>query len=488
MSNEPPLDLLIVGAGFSGLAMAIRASRAGFSRFLILEKGPEVGGTWHDNTYPGAASDIPSHLYSLSFAPRSDWSRLYPRQPEIAAYLKDLVKEHDLADRLRLDTRVTRVVWDEAASLWRVETDRGVLQARVLVPAVGGLHEPALPGLSGLETFEGKSFHTARWDHDCDLTGKRVGIVGTGASAVQIVPEIARQVAQLTLFQRTPPWVLPRGDRAYSSRAKQLFARLPFLRRLHRVALYWHHEYPALLGFTKVSRVTRVGERIGRRHLAASVSDPDLREKLTPRYRLGCKRVLVSDDYYPALTRENVAVVTDPVRSVGPRGIMTADGVEHPLDVLILATGFDTGGSYLRLPIVGRGGRTLAEAWRGGGGAFQGMAVHGFPNLFLLLGPNSGLGHNSVLLMVEAQVAHVVDALRFLREHPKARLEVTRAAQERFRARIDARTGDSIWTQGGCRSWYLDAKGRNRALWPETVGAFRRSTERLRLEDYETGP
>lgn len=481
--SAAPLDLAIVGAGFSGLAMAIRADRAGFPRFLILEKGTQVGGTWRDNTYPGAAGDVPAHLYALSFAPHAEWSRLYPRQEEIQAYLEGLVARHGLGGRLRLGTTVRGAAFDAAAGLWRIETDRGPLSARVLVGAVGALHHPALPDLPGLGTFAGEAFHASAWNPACDPTGKRVGVIGTGASAVQIVPEIAPAAARLTLFQRTPAWVLPRGDRPYGALARGLL-RIGPLRRLYRAGLFWRREVLALAGFTRVSRLTAGGEALARAHLRAAIPDPDLRRRLTPAYRLGCKRVLLSDDFYPALLRPNVDLVTAPIRAVLPHGVVTADGAEHPLDVLILATGFSPSGSFDRLDLAGRGGLRLAEAWRQGADAFRGIAVVGFPNLFLLLGPNTGLGHNSVLLMVEAQVAHVIGALRRLRAHPGRVLEVRPEAQALFRAETDARLAESIWARGGCGSWYLDGEGRNRTLWPGTVTGYRRGTRRLRRRDY----
>ncbi|WP_232631009.1 flavin-containing monooxygenase [Methylobacterium sp. Leaf118] len=481
--SEAPLDLAIVGAGFSGLAMAIRADRAGFGRFLILEKGERVGGTWRDNTYPGAASDVPAHLYTLSFAPGADWSRLYPRQAEIQAHLEDLVARHGLGSRLRLGTTLRGAAFDAASGLWRIETDRGSLSARILVTAVGALHHPALPDLPGLASFSGETVHTGAWNPACALTGRRVGVVGTGASAVQIVPAIAEAAARLTLFQRTPPWILPRGDRPYGARARRLL-RIGPLRRLYRAGLFWRREVLALLGFTRVSHLTAGGEALARAHLRAAIPDPALRRRLTPAYRLGCKRVLLSDDFYPALLRPNVDLVTAPIRAVRPRGVVTADGTEHPLDVLILATGFSPAGSFDRLDIAGRGGLRLAQAWRTGADAFRGISVAGFPNLFLLLGPNTGLGHNSVLLMVEAQVDHVIGALRLLRRHPGRALEVRPEAQGRFRAGIDARLADSIWARGGCGSWYLDGQGRNRTLWPGTVTSYRLGTRRLRLRDY----
>ncbi|CAX26789.1 putative flavin-binding monooxygenase [Methylorubrum extorquens DM4] len=481
--SEAPLDLVIVGAGFSGLAMAIRARQAGFDRLLVLEKAAGVGGTWRENTYPGAACDVPSQLYSLSFAPKSDWSRLFAPQPEIEAYLEGLVAAHGLAPFLRLETCVKRAVFDAAAGLWRVETDRGVVSARVLVGAMGALHHPALPRLPGLERFSGKAFHSAAWDHSCDLTAQRVGVIGTGASAVQFVPEIVGRVAHLTQFQRSAPWILPRGDRP-TGRGFRRLMRIAPLRRLHRASLFWRREVAALAGFTRVSRVTALAEAWSRRHLAASIADPALRRQLTPDYRLGCKRVLLSDDYYPALARPNASLVTAPIREVLPHGIVTADGAEHPLDVLIFATGFAPGGSVVRTEVIGRNGLSLLQAWKQGADAFRGVSVAGFPNFFLLLGPNTGLGHNSVLLMIEAQVAHVLGALKRLRDRPGGVLEVRPEAQARFREEVDARMQDSIWTQGGCGSWYLDRAGRNRTLWPGTVGDYVRGTERMRAEDY----
>jgi cation diffusion facilitator CzcD-associated flavoprotein CzcO len=481
--SEAPLDLVIVGAGFSGLAMAIRADRAGFPRFAVLEKADRIGGTWRDNTYPGAASDVPAHLYSLSFAPRSDWSRLFPRQGEIQAYLEALVAEHGLADRLRLGTTVLGAAYDEASCLWRVETDRGVVSARVLVGAVGALHAPARPALPGLDDFAGPCFHTAAWDHGCDLRGQRVGVIGTGASAVQIVPEIAGHAAHLTLFQRSPAWILPRHDRSYGPVAKTLLGIDP-LRRLYRAGLFWRREMLALLGFTRVSRLTAGGESLARAHLKRAIPDSDLRRRLTPSYRLGCKRVLLSDDFYPTLTRPDVSLVTEAIRAVTPHGIVTADGTAHALNVLILATGFSPSGSFDRLALTGRDGRTLAQAWCAGADAFHGIAMAGFPNLFLLLGPNTGLGHNSVLAMVEAQVAHVLGCLRWLQKNPGRAVEVRAQAQSEFRASVDARLADSIWARGGCGSWYLDGKGRNRTLWPGTATAYRRGARRLRRRDY----
>lgn len=470
-----PLDLVVIGAGFSGLAMAIRARQSGIANLRVVEKADAVGGTWHENTYPGAACDIPAHLYALSFAPKPDWTRVYAGQPEIAAYLRELVERFDLARHLSLSTAVTGAIWDGTRGLWRVETDRGPLEARVLVSAMGALHHPAVPAIPGLHTFLGPLFHTSGWDHGVPLAGKRVGVIGTGASAIQVVPAIAPQVGHLTLFQRTAPWVMPRNDRPIGPRMQGLFRRLPAARRLLRGVQFWLREARAGLGFVRVSRLTRLAEAASRHHLRRQVRDPALRARLTPPYRLGCKRVLLSDDYYPALTRPNVTLETDAIRTVTPDGVTMADGRHHTLDVLVLATGFDVTASLARVPVVGRDGLILARAWGERVAAHRGVALAGFPNFFMLLGPNSGLGHNSVVLMIEAQVEYVLACLAEMKARTLAAIEPTPEAQARDLAAIEARLSGSIWQQGGCASWYQDAQGRNVALWPGTVVAYQRA-------------
>ncbi len=480
------LACLIIGSGFSGIAMAIRCRQAGITPFLIVEKEEAIGGTWRDNTYPGAACDIPSHLYSLSFAPKPDWSRIYPRQAEIEAYLHETVERHGLRDLVALATTVTAATWDESRALWRVTTSRGTIEARTVVSAMGALHHPAIPKLAGLASFAGRAFHSARWDHECDLAGRRVGVIGTGASTVQFLPAIAPDAARVTLFQRTPPYVMPRGDRPFGEREKAAFRQAPALRKLYRAWLFWSREARALLGFTKVSRLTAMGEAIARRHLAKAVPDERLRAKLTPAYRLGCKRVLVSDDYYPTLMRHDVDVEVSPIDRVEADGIVTADGTRHPLDVLIFGTGFEVAASFARFAVVGRAGLTLKEAWRDGAGAFQGISVNGFPNFFLLMGPNTGLGHNSVVTMIEAQVSHVLECLLVLRDGGVRSLEVTAEAQARFLRGVRTKLAGSIWQTGGCVSWYLDARGRNTTLWPGTVLAYRRGASHADLADYRS--
>lgn len=482
---DETLAVLIVGAGFSGLAMAIRCREAGIGPLLVIEKGTDIGGTWHENTYPGAACDVPSHLYSLSFAPKHDWTRTYAAQPEIKAYLRETAARAGLLPLIRLGIAFAGATWDEAAGLWQVETDRGGVRARALVSGMGALHHPAFAAIPGRETFAGPSFHTAAWDHGCALADTRVGVIGTGASAIQIVPEIAPQARHLTLFQRTPPWITPKNDGPIPEAAKARYRSLPLLRRLERARLFWLHELRALFGFTKVSKLTGQAEALARRHLAKAVPDRALRAKLTPNYRLGCKRVLISDDFYPTVQRENVTVETEAIARITPTGVTMQDGSEHRLDVLIHATGFDVTGSFARTDLVGRDGLRLSDAWSEGMGAYQGITVAGFPNFFFMLGPNTGLGHNSVIAMIEIQAQHILDCLTAL-QRPRVRaIEVRPEAQARFLDRIRARMADSIWLTGGCRSWYLDARGRNTTLWPDSVIAYRRSARRARLSDYD---
>lgn len=478
---DKPLAVLVIGAGFSGLAMAIRSRQAGLDDLLVVEKAEAVGGTWHENTYPGAACDIPSHLYALSFAPKPDWSRTYAAQPEIAAYLRGLVARFDLDRHIALSTAVTGAVWDATRSLWRVETDRGPLEARVLVSGMGALHHPAIPAIPGLHSFLGPLFHTSAWDHGVPLKDKRVGVIGTGASAIQLVPAIAPEVGRLVLFQRTAPWVMPRHDRPIGAPLQALFRRLPAARRLLRAGQFWLREAQAASGFTRVSGLTRLAEAASRYHLRRQVSDPALRAKLAPPYRFGCKRVLISDDYYPALARPNVTLETGRIQTVTPDGVIMADGRHHPLDVLVLATGFDPTASLARVPVVGRDGLILARAWGERVAAHRGVMVAGFPNFFMLLGPNTGLGHNSVVLMIEAQVEYVLACLAEMRARDLAAIEPTPEAQARDLAGLEARLSGSIWQQGGCASWYQDAAGRNVALWPGTVVAYRRA---MRVPDW----
>jgi cation diffusion facilitator CzcD-associated flavoprotein CzcO len=474
--------VVIVGAGFAGLGMAMTLKRAGRDDFVILEKAAELGGTWWENTYPGCGCDIASHLYSFSFAPKTDWSRAYAEQPEILGYLKQTAERFDVVRHIRFNTELVDARFDEPTDRWVVTAaDGSTYIGQALVLGVGALNQPTYPDLPGLPSFTGPTFHSARWNHDVDLTGKRVAVIGTGASAIQLVPRIAPQVAQLHVVQRTAPWLLPRPDHPFGPRAKRVFATVPPARWAYRSALYWRNEIAAA-GFTMNPKLMRAVAAMSRRHLRKQVADPALRAKLTPSYTIGCKRILIASDYYPALTRPNVELVTEPITEVGPQWIVTDDGTKRGIDVIIFGTGFRVVDKLAQLPVTGLGGVTLAQAWRGGVEAYLGMTVAGFPNLFILLGPNTVLGHNSVVFMIEAQLRYVMRCLDRLRG--ARRISVDPAAQRRFNARLQRRMRHTVWLAGGCRSWYLDAAGVNRALWSGSSVGYWLRTRRPRRAHY----
>jgi cation diffusion facilitator CzcD-associated flavoprotein CzcO len=477
-------DILIVGAGFAGLAMAIRLKQAGFADVTIIEKGHDVGGTWRDNTYPGAACDIPSHLYSLSFEPKADWSRMYPGQAELRAYLDHVADKHGLRTKIRFDTAMSGATWDAAAGIWHVAlSDGAAIRARVLVSAIGALHEPAMPDLPGIETFKGKIFHSARWDHGYDLAGRRVAVIGTGASAIQFVPRIAPKVARLSLFQRTAPWINPKKDYPIGPRRRMLLRYLPLYRRFVRARLFCLHEI-RVLGFLGQFAMLRMGEKFARDYLERKVADPALRAKLTPDYMMGCKRVLISSDYYPALQRDNVDLVTAGIAEVRADRIVTRDGAEHVVDTIIHGTGFKVADNARFGRIVGVGGRALDQAWAGGIETYWGLCVSGFPNYFMMLGPNTGLGHNSVVLMIEAQARFIATALTQMRRRGFRAIDVKPEAMRAFNQTLSARMAKTVWQKGGCKSWYQDAAGRNIAIWPGSVVHYIQSTRAARLADF----
>lgn len=482
--STAPLQAVIIGAGFGGLGMAIQLRQAGFEDFVILEKGDDVGGCWRENTYPGAACDVPSHLYSFSFEPRADWSRRFAPQAEILDYLRHCADKYGLRPHLRLGAEVTQARFDESKALWEITTaDGAVLHARVLISACGQLNRPAFPRLPGLERFTGKSFHSARWDHGYDLEGKTVAVVGTGASAIQFVPAIAPKVARLHLFQRSAPYVLPRPDRAYSDGHRRALRRLPFLLRLSRLLKYWHHE-ARVLAFSIFPVLMKLFERQFEAHLRRSLADPGLRRRVTPDYRMGCKRILISNDWYPALARPNVEVVTDAIREVTPTGIVTTDGSERRVDAILFGTGFTATEFLAPLRIVGRDGRELSETWRGGAEAFLGVTVSGFPNLFLLYGPNTNLGHNSIVFMLESQFRYVLSALRLLRDGEVRWLDVRAPALRGFNAKVQRALERTVWG-ASCSSWYKTSEGRNTNNWPWFTFHYRRRTRAVRRADYE---
>lgn len=488
-SSAPDVEVCIVGAGFSGIGMAIRLQRAGIGPIRLLEQADSVGGTWRDNTYPGCACDIPSLLYSLSFAPKADWSRMYPTQPEIRAYLDECVERFALAPLLRLGTRVDAIVYDEASGSWLVRTAAETFSARFVVMAVGGLSRPAIPALPGIESFGGPAFHSARWDHSVDLRDKHVAVIGTGASAIQFVPQIAPLVARLTLFQRTAPWVLPKPDRAIGAAERRALRDVPLLAKLKRWHIYWRQEMLAL-GFTRRVALLDRARRLGLRQLARQVASPELRARLTPDYVPGCKRILLSNDYYPALSRQNVELVTERIAEVTHDAVVSADAqarrTTHRADVLIYGTGFLASAPVV-LPVIGRDGVSLAQAWQGGMHAHLGVTVPGFPNLFMLAGPNTALGHNSVIFMYEAQIGYVLACLRAMRRRGLRTLEVRPDVEAGYNEALRAQMGRTVWATG-CKSWYLDEQGRNVTLWPGFTVEYWRRLRRVDWSAYRTQP
>jgi cation diffusion facilitator CzcD-associated flavoprotein CzcO len=475
--------IAIIGSGFGGLGTAIRLKQRGMDDFVVLERAGDVGGTWRDNTYPGCACDVQSHLYSFSFAPNPEWTRSFSPQPEIQAYLQRCARDFGILPHVRFHTEVQDAAWDEDARRWRIRTAAGPVTAQVLVMATGALSDPVIPHLPGLDGFRGRAFHSAQWDHGYDLRGKRVAVIGTGASAIQFIPEIQPLVARMHVFQRTPPWILPRHQHGYGPREHRFFRRHPGVQRAIRGAIYLARE-AMVLGFRN-PRAMRVAQRVALRHLRQAIPDPELRRTLTPDWTLGCKRVLLSNDYLPALAKPNVEVVADGIAEVRAHSIVTKDGTERPVDAILFGTGFQPTDPPLARHLHGRDGRTLSETWAGSPAAHLGTTVAGFPNLFLLMGPNTGLGHTSVVYMIEAQIEHLLGALDHMRRHGMDALEPRPEAQAAFIAGVDRRMEGTVWTEGGCRSWYLDPTGRNSTLWPDFTWRFRKRVARFEPGEYE---
>jgi cation diffusion facilitator CzcD-associated flavoprotein CzcO len=479
--------IAIVGSGFAGLGMAIKLKEAGEEDFILFERRDDVGGTWNANTYPGAACDVPSRLYSFSFA-GYDWSRSFSEQGEIQDYLRTCVDRFGVRPRLRFGVKVEEAAWDDDAGHWHVRTTSGDLTADVLVSAGGALSEPKLPDIPGVESFAGKIFHSAAWDHEHDVSGERVAVVGTGASAIQIVPAIQPKVGHLDLYQRTPAWVIPRTDRAFTRVERKLYSRFPMLDKVARTTIFYARE-SYVLGFTKLQKLMKVPEAIARTQMKRQIPDPDLREKLTPDYQIGCKRILISSEYYPALAQDNADVVTSGIAEIRPHAMVTEDGEERPVDTIVFATGFQVTPPPIAEKIRGRGGALLADRWAEGGmRAHRGTTVPGFPNLFFLVGPNTGLGHNSMVHQIESQIGYVREALALMERERIGEVEVRADAMERFNDRVQRELEGTVWDAGGCASWYLDDHGRNTTLWPGFTFAFRRLLKRFDRESYELRP
>lgn len=488
VANQPTRHLrtIIIGSGFAGLGLAIRLTQQGREDFLVLERGSDVGGTWRDNTYPGAACDVPSHLYSYSFALNPDWSRSFSRQGEIQAYIKSVADRHNVRDKHLFDCDVTGARWNAEAAQWEVTTSKGDFTADTVVSAVGALCEPNLPDIKGINSFEGEIFHSARWNHDSDLAGKRVAVIGTGASAIQIVPAIAGSVAHLDVYQRTAPWLLPRLDRPYLLPERLAFKHIPGAQRLSRAAIYAARE-TQVVGLAKFPPLMRGFEALAKAKLAIEIRDPELRKKVTPNFRIGCKRMLISNEYYPALDRENVDVVTDGIAEIRANSIITKDGTEREVDAIVVATGFHVTDSPAYETIYGRDGRSLTEVFDDiGQQGYKGSAIANFPNMFFLLGPNVGLGHTSMVYMIESQINYVADALATFERQGLRTVEVRRAAQDSYNSALQKKLTKSVWSTGGCASWYLDKHGNNTTLWPDFTFEFRRITRKFDVAAYDT--
>ena len=511
--NAPEHDVLIIGTGFAGLGAAIQLGKAGFHNLVLIEKEPDLGGTWFVNTYPGCACDIESHMYSFSFEPNPGWSRDFAPQSEILAYMRRVADKYRLRDKTRFGSQVVSLRYDEQHCFWRVEIAEAervrafmeqhglkpgdalpreaadfpattTLTARIVVAGMGGLSTPAYPALPGLSRFRGKTFHSQRWDHDYDLTGKRVAVIGTGASAIQFVPAIQPHVAQLDVYQRTPPWIFPKGDRPISAARRRLFGLVPPLRLLRRLELYLKLELRAVAFVLRPQLLEHVARR-ALRYLESEVADPVLREKLTPSYAVGCKRVLLTDDWYAALQKANVELVTDGIAEVREHAIVDAAGVERPVDCMIYGTGFRIADVVPRGLVFGRGGRDVTTIWQRGPEAYRGTTVSGCPNFFIMAGPNTGLGHNSIIYMIESQLRYLVDALRWMKRENVGEIEVKAGAQTKFNAGISDRSRGTVWESGGCASYYLDpVTGRNFTIWPDFTFRFRALMRHFDPEHY----
>ncbi|GJF34500.1 Baeyer-Villiger monooxygenase [Kitasatospora sp. NE20-6] len=476
-------EVLVVGGGFSGIGLgnALRASE--LTDFVILERGPAAGGVWQSNTYPGCRCDVPSHLYSFSFAPNPDWTSTYSPQAEIRAYLQNCVDRFGLRPHLRTGTEVEAARWDENDHLWHVTTNDGPWTARVLVSAVGPLTEPRLPDVPGIDRFRGTIMHSARWDHTADLTGARVASIGTGASAIQYVPEIADRVDRLFVFQRSAPWITPHDNRPITDAERERFRARPLRQRIARAKVYAAKEL-LVLGFAKRPALMRVVEGLARKHLERQVPDPVLRRALTPDFTLGCKRIVPSNTWYPALQKPNVELVPRALREIREHSVIDADGVEREVDAVVFGTGFHVTDIPFADRVRGRDGRLMSTAWQGSPRAYLGVSVPGFPNFFMFLGPNSGLGHSSMVYMIEAQVEHVKNAIHALRRSGATSIEVDRQVHDAYNAELDRRLAKTVWELGGCRTFYQDANGRNATIYPDWTFRFRRRAVRWRPGAY----
>lgn len=475
----------IIGTGFSGLGMAIKLKQSGEDDFIVFEKEGGVGGTWRVNHYPGCACDVPSHLYSFSFATNPNWTRMFAPQPEIKKYLEYCADKFKLKPHIHLNNALQTARWDETDELWRLKDQHGKeYTANILVAGAGGLSTAAYPNIEGMNSFKGKVFHSQNWDHDYDLKGKRVAVIGTGASAIQFVPHVQKLAAKMDLYQRTPPWIMSKPDRAISWAERNVFKRLPAAQKAFRDAIYWMLE-SRVLGFTVNPRLMVLAKRWALNHIRAQIQDPELRKKVTPNYTMGCKRILMSDDYYPALAQPNSSVITTGIKEITANSIVTEDGTEREVDAIIYGTGFKATDPIPRQLLFGRNGQDIVDSWPDGPEAYKGTTVTGFPNLFILMGPNTGLGHNSMVYMIESQINYILGAMKLMQKKRIKHVEVTPHAQAAFNDEIQNKLTDSVWNSGGCQSWYIHpVSGKNVTLWPGFTWQFRQKTRRFDSNAY----
>ena len=481
-----PYRVIVIGAGFGGIGMAVALKQAGIDDFVIIERADDLGGTWRDNSYPGLSCDVPSQLYSFSFRPWH-WSRRFPPREEILAYLRMLVADKGIAPHFRFGCGVTAAEFDDSKAVWNVALDDGTaLQASAIVSAVGQLGRPALPDIAGREEFAGTSWHSGQWNHDVDLAGRRVAVVGTGASAIQFVPEVAKIAGHVDVYQRTAPYVLPKADRPYGDAEQSLYERLPVVRKADRLRIFLYGEL-LTTGFVLSPKLLAGPMQLWRRQLRSQISDPELRAKCIPDYVMGCKRVVFSNDWYPALARPNVELITDRIDRIVPQGLVTADGTTRAADAIIYGTGFKAVELLAPMSVSGLGGSRLSEAWRGGAQAYLGITVTGFPNFFMLYGPNTNLGGNSIIYMLEGQIGYVLGAIQALESERLAWLDVRADVQDTFNSWVQSASRTSVW-ESGCHSWYTTVSGRNTNNWPDHTFLYRYRVRRFDPAAYRVMP
>ena len=483
-SSEFPIA--IIGSGFGGIGMGIALRKEGIDSFTIFEREADVGGTWRDNTYPGCACDVPSHVYCYSGEPNPNWSSIFGKGDEIQSYIQRCVDKYQLRSNLRFNEGITKATFDEKLGLWDLATSKGNhFKARAVISAVGGLVDPADPDINGIKNFKGEMFHTARWNHDFDMKGKRVAVIGTGCSAIQVVPEIASEVAHLDVYQRTPGWIMPKIDLKMSDRSKKIFARFPVVQKILRGIMFWGSEMlgPSLILDSPL--LSKVFERAGRYNIKRGIRDLELRKKLLPKFQFGCKRMMISSDFYPTLEKDNVELLDSGIQQVNAHSIVTNDGVEHPVDCIVLATGFNLGLASSPFEISGLGGRSLNDEWAETGAlAYKGVSISGYPNWFMIMGPNTGPGHTSVLIYTEAQINYNMQGIKAVMDQDLKYVNVNAKVQSDYNDGIQRRMKYTVWTSGSCSSWYLNSDGSNHALYPGFATEYTRRIRKFRQAEY----